>query len=213
MIRLFGRYFPIKSVLLPVTESGMIITSILLAVWIRLGDLADTSWYLNRPYTVAQIATVTLICLICLYYNDVYDLHVVARRAELVIHLMQSLGTIALSLALLYYVAPDLSLGRGISTLGLALIFILLLTWRMAVDAGKFFRPSHRLVIAGTGTSGIRLVREILAHPELNLKVVGFLDEKGENIGQPLVNPGIVGSVSDIENFVHREHVDWVILA
>jgi sugar transferase (PEP-CTERM system associated) len=213
MIRVFGRYVPLKRVLLPVTESGMIIASILLAVWIRFGDLADTSWYLSRPYTVAQIATVTLICLICLYYNDLYDLHVVARRAELVIHLMQSLGTIALSLALLYYVAPDLSLGRGISVLGVALIFILLLIWRMAVDTGKFFRPVHRLVIAGTGAGGIRLVREILAHPELNLKVVGFLDEKGENIGQPLVNPGIVGSVADIENFVHREHVDWVILA
>ena len=213
MIRLFGRYVPIKSVILAVAESGMIIASILLAIWIRFGNLADTSWYLSRPYAMAQVATVTLICLICLYSNNLYDLHVVARRTELVVHLMQSLGTIAICLALLYYIAPDLALGRGISVLGVALIFILLLTWRMAVDEGKFFRPVHRVLIAGTGISGIRLVREILAHPELNLKVVGFLDEKGENIGQPLVNPGIVGGVADIESFVRRERVDWVILA
>jgi sugar transferase (PEP-CTERM system associated) len=213
MVRLFGRYIPIKNVILPVTESGMIIASILLAIWIRFGNLADTSWYLSRPYTLGQVATVTLICLICLYSNDLYDLHVVARRAELVVHLMQSLGSIALCLALLYYLAPDLSLGRGISALGVALIFIFLLTWRTVVDKGKFFRPVQRVVIAGTGIGGIRLVREILAHPELNLKVVGFLDEKGENIGKPLVNPGIVGGVADIENFVRRERVDWVILA
>jgi sugar transferase (PEP-CTERM system associated) len=68
-------------------------------------------------------------------------------------------------------------------------------------------------VIAGTGPGGVRLVREILAHPELNLKVLGFLDEHGENIGKPLVNPGIVGGVNEIEAFVRREQVDWVILA
>jgi FlaA1/EpsC-like NDP-sugar epimerase len=148
-----------------------------------------------------------------LYYNDLYDLHVVARRAELIVHLLRSLGTITLILAVVYYIAPDLSLGRGISALGVVLIFVLLLSWRLAVDKGDFFRPVHRLLIAGTGISGIRLVREIVAHPELNLRVVGFLDETGERIGQPLVNPGIVGSVADVENFVHQENVDWVVLS
>jgi sugar transferase (PEP-CTERM system associated) len=213
MIRLLGRYIPVKTVILGITESGIILVSIVLGVWIRFGSLADTSWYLSRPYTAVQIGTATLVCLVCLYYNDLYDLHVVARRVELVIHLLQALGTIALILALLYYVVPDLSLERSIILPGAALAFLLLLTWRMAVDSGGFFRPVHRLLIAGTEASGIRLVREILAHRELNLEVVGFLDEKGENIGQSLVNPRIVGGVADIENCVRRERVDWVILA
>jgi len=213
MIRILGRYIPIKSVILALTECVLIVASILLATWIRFGNLTDTSWYLSRPYTLGQIGTVTLISIICLYYNDLYDLHAVARRAELIVHLLQSLGTITLILALLYYIAPDLSLGRGISGLGVILIFVLLLAWRLTVDKGEFFRPVHRVVVAGTGTSGIRLVREILARPELNLKVVGFLDETGERIGQPLVNPGIVGSVADVEDVVRRENVDWVVLS
>src|SRR5215470_4924436 len=126
MIRLFGRYIPVKSVILALTESGLIVASMLLAIWIRFGNLADTSWYLGRPYALGQIATVALICLICLYYNDLYDLHAVARRAELLIHLLQSLGTVTLILALLYYIAPDLSLGRGVSALGVVLIFTFL---------------------------------------------------------------------------------------
>jgi hypothetical protein len=130
MIRLFGVYVPIKSVILAFTESGLIVASILLSVWIRFGNLEDTSWYLSRPYTPAQIAIATLICLICLYYNDLYDLHVVARRAELVVHLMQSLGTGALILAFLYYVAPDLSPGRGVSALGVSWFS---LNWRSGV--------------------------------------------------------------------------------
>jgi sugar transferase (PEP-CTERM system associated) len=212
MFRLLGQYIPIKTVILGIMESILVVASIALAVWIRFGSLTDTSWYLTQSYTLIQIAIFTLICVICLYYNDLYEPYVVARRAELVVHLMQSLGTMAFILALLYYVAPDLSLDRGVILFGAPIIFILVLSWRMAVDAGEFFRPVRRIVIAGTGANGIRLVREILAHPELNLKVVGFLDEKGENIGKPLVNPGIVGGVADIEDFVHREQVDWVIL-
>jgi len=54
MIRILGRYIPIKSVILALTESVLIIVAILLAALIRFGNLADTSWYLTRPYTLSQ---------------------------------------------------------------------------------------------------------------------------------------------------------------
>ncbi len=213
MVRFLGQYIPMKTVILAITESLLIGLSIAIAAWIRFGTLTDTIWYLSRPYMAAQFALVVVICWLCLYYNDLYDLHVIARRAELVVRLMQALGAAVLILALLYYFVPDLSLGRGVSALATAITFVVLLSWRLVVDEGKFFRPVHRVVIAGTGTSGVRLVREILALPELNLKVLGFLDERGQNIGKPLVNPGIVGGVAEIEDFVRREQVDWVVLA
>jgi sugar transferase (PEP-CTERM system associated) len=213
MIRILGRYVPIKIVILAITESVLIVLSIAIAFWIRFGNLTDTFWYLSQPYTAVQMAIIVLVCWVCLYYSDMYDLQIVARRSELVVHLMQALGTAGLILALLYYLSPDLSLGRWVSAIAAGLIFCSLLGWRLVVDSGEFFRPVHRIVIAGTGAGGIRLVREILARPELNLKVLGFLDEKGEHIGEPLVNPGIVGGVADIENYVRREQVDWVILA
>ncbi|MGB8543330.1 MAG: TIGR03013 family XrtA/PEP-CTERM system glycosyltransferase [Candidatus Acidiferrales bacterium] len=213
MIRVLGQYIPVKTVILAITESILIVVSVILAAWIRFGSITEATWYLSRPYAASQIALVVIVCWLCLYYNDMYDLHVIARRAELVVRLMQALGTAVLLLALLYYFVPDLSLGRGVSAIATALTFVILLLWRMLVDAGKFFRPVHRVVIAGTGTSGIRLVREILALPELNIKVLGFLDETGKNIGKPLVNPGIVGGVADVEEFVRREQVDWVVLA
>jgi sugar transferase (PEP-CTERM system associated) len=213
MIRVLGQYIPIKTVILGITESILIVLSVILAAWIRFGSITEATWYLSRPYATSQIALVVVVCWLCLYYNDMYDLHVIARRAELVVRLMQALGTAVLLLALLYYFVPDLSLGRGVSAIATALTFVILLLWRLLVDEGKFFRPVHRVVIAGTGTSGIRLVREILALPELNIRVLGFLDETGKNIGKPLVNPGIVGGVAEVEEFVRREQVDWVVLA
>jgi FlaA1/EpsC-like NDP-sugar epimerase len=74
-------------------------------------------------------------------------------------------------------------------------------------------KDQERVLVLGTAKAGITLVREILARPELNLKVVGFLDEKGENIGKSLVNPSIIGSVNQVGDIVKEKGVSRVILS
>jgi sugar transferase (PEP-CTERM system associated) len=155
-----------------------------------------------------------VICVICFYFNDLYDLHVVARRAELLTRLAQSLGMASLILALLYYLIPQLMFGRGVSGWAALTTGIVLVGWRLVVDGtGKLFRPEQRILVAGTGAAGIRLVRELIEHPELNFKVLGFLDERGENIGKRLVNPGIIGGLAELEEVVRKDRVDRVVLS
>jgi sugar transferase (PEP-CTERM system associated) len=69
------------------------------------------------------------------------------------------------------------------------------------------------VLIVGTGSTGISLTREICSRPDLNLKVLGFLDEKGENIGKSLVNPGIIGGLSELEALVKEKEIDRVVLS
>jgi sugar transferase (PEP-CTERM system associated) len=45
------------------------------------------------------------------------------------------------------------------------------------------------------------------------LKVIGFLDEEGQNIGKPLVNPGIIGAATEVDHIAIREGVDRVVLS
>lgn len=215
MIRVLGIYIPAKSLLLVVTESALILASLWLAVWIRLGEINGFSADLAAGYSLPlRLVIVVGVCLICFYYSDLYDLQITSRKAELLIRLMQALGAASLILALLYYVVPDLRFGRGISAIAAAIACVLLVGWRLLVDAtGSFFRPEQRLVVAGTGPAGIRLVRELIDRPGLNFKVLGFLDELGENVGKRLVNPGIIGGVSDLEALIRRERVDRVVLS
>src|SRR2546421_10876299 len=103
---------------------------------------------------------------------------------------------------------PDLSLGRGITLLAAITTLGLVLTWRFLIDATlPFLRQTERVLVLGTGAAGISLVREMIRHPELNYKVLGFLDEKGENIGKSLVNPGIIGATTDVCRLVRKENV------
>src|SRR5437899_3620814 len=69
------------------------------------------------------------------------------------------------------------------------------------------------MLIMGTGPTGISLSRDILARPEMQLRVVGFLDEKGEDIGKSLVNPRIIGGIEEVESIVQQEKIDRVVIS
>jgi sugar transferase (PEP-CTERM system associated) len=81
------------------------------------------------------------------------------------------------------------------------------------VRTGALLAGAERVLVIGTAETGIQLTRKTISQPELNLRVVGFLDEHGENIGKPLVNPGIIGGVSDLERIVEEQKVQRVILS
>src|SRR3954463_13914764 len=53
----------------------------------------------NLDATPWKIALVTVLCQLCFYYNDLYDLTVVSSSRELVIRLLQAAGAAAIVLA------------------------------------------------------------------------------------------------------------------
>jgi sugar transferase (PEP-CTERM system associated) len=114
----------------------------------------------------------------------------------------------------LYYLFPAMRLERGIIALAALLIAGMIIVWRLAwFDRNAFKRPVERLLFLGTGAQGIGLTREIMRCPELQYKVVGFLDEKGENVRKSLVSPGIIGGITQLAEIVESEQIDRVILS
>lgn len=162
----------------------------------------------------SKMLLVTVVCGVSLYLNDLYEFRVVHHRSSLLAHMMQALGIAALALATIYFVVPSAGFGRAVALMAVPMIFLLLLSWRLSVDATNLLaRGTERVLFLGTAEAGISLVRHIIAHPEYNIRVVGFLDEQGQDIGKSLVNPCIVGATADVEDIVAREKVDRVVLA
>ena len=112
------------------------------------------------------------------------------------------------------YLEPRLTLGRGIAILSAPTILAVILGWRLLLENDQLAlsRPD-RLLVVGTGPAGISFVREITDHPHFKMNVVGFLDEKRENIGKSLVNPSIIGTIDELRSMVVREKVSHVVLA
>src|SRR5215831_1246339 len=212
MLKIGGQKIPTKTLVLLTSESLLIVLGLALATAMRF---ASSHWEYAGGNPVVRFLIVVLMCVFALYYNDLYDVEVMKSRSRLLIGLLQALGVACIGLAMIYYIAPGISLGRGIAAFAIPTIMTLIFGWRVLLDSKGFFflRSPERVLIVGTGPAGISLTREICTRPELNLKVLGFLDEKGENIGKSLVNPGIIGGVSQLETLVKEQNIDRVVLS
>src|SRR5712692_7212550 len=198
-----GLHIPRRTLLLVATDSVVIVLGLMVATALRCLSLSSGSLRENlySPEAALRFLMVVLVCELSLYYNELYDSRIGRRRSVVFVQLLQALGVAWLVLAVLYYWQPQLSLGRGSAALAAPAILTLILVSRLLLrKAGQIIDHSDRVLIVGTGHTGISLVREILDRPELGLRVVGFLDEKGQNIGKSLVNPGIIGAVDEVED-------------
>ncbi|HXJ06042.1 MAG TPA: TIGR03013 family XrtA/PEP-CTERM system glycosyltransferase [Candidatus Acidoferrum sp.] len=200
------------TLLLLASDSLSIILGLLIGTSLRFLNIHLMLAYLKGPNTGLRFGLVVVAAELSLYYNDLYSPHVVSRRNELAVRLFHALGVACVALGIVYYFAPDSGLGRGIAVLAAPAILILMLSGRL-LSTDLMLRGPERVIVVGTAPAGISLVREIISRPELNLKVIGFLDEKGENIGKPLVNPGIIGAAKDLQEIVTKERIDRIVLA
>lgn len=216
MLRIGGQRVPATLLLLIVTDSVAIILGLVLASIVRfwVADYGSVRAYLMTWPMAIRLSAALIVCEIALYFNDLYDLRLVTRRSEILVRLFQAYGIACLALSLFYFIDPRLGFGRGIAALAAPLILVLTLGWRLIwFQRSYLFGAQGRMLIMGTGPIGISLARDILTRPELKLKVVGFLDERGENIGKSLVNPGIIGATANVESIVQQEKIDHVVIS
>ena len=122
-MQLFNRYVSTRSLTVFAGELCLIFGSVALAAGMQdTPDLAANIW---------KIGLVTIVCQLCLYYNDFYDLTLVHSTRELVVRLLQAVGAASIVLAALYVTVPALTLGHGIFVSALLVFVAGILGWRL----------------------------------------------------------------------------------
>jgi sugar transferase (PEP-CTERM system associated) len=204
-MQLFNRYVSTRSLTVFGGEMLLIFGSVALAASLQdTPDLAGNLW---------KIALVTLVCQLCLYYNDVYDLTLVQSNRELVVRLLQAVGAASIVLAAIYFVVPSLMIGDGIFVSALFVFLIGILCWRLLFNKmTASLRMQERILVVGTGLTARKVARQILDQREFAYRIMGFIDEDPARVGEPLVNPGIIGSHADISRLIALHHIDRIIV-
>jgi sugar transferase (PEP-CTERM system associated) len=215
LIGIGGHYFPRESLRRAFEETLLLMGSLLAATLLRFPHVAASYAFLSDRHNWYRFALVTFVCQLAFYCNDLYDLKRATRsRSLLLIRLARALGISFLALAISYYVFPDIRLERGIVALTVPLVMISTLACRLAImTSTTSARPVERVLILGTGIAAANVASEIMSRPELQYKIVGFLGDDKDAGEKPLVFPGIIGAVSELDQIVHREHVDLVVLS
>jgi sugar transferase (PEP-CTERM system associated) len=213
MAKLLRHHISGRLFLLVACESAMIVGAVVIAAHLRLQDAA---WSLMaHEGGWAKAALVAVVCQICLYYADLYDLRVVADRRELFVRALQALGAASMILALLYYLFPELVLGRGVFFIAAAFGVAIIIGWRLAFEwLSQRARPAERLLLVGTGVAAVGLAKELHdRRQELGVEIVGFVDTELSQANIGVVGSGVIGSVDDIPRIVHDADVDRVVVS
>ena len=105
-------------------------------------------------------------------------------------------------------------LGRGVFLLSLLLTLTFMAAWRsLARWLLDHPRLAERVLILGAEQDAVTIAREMLTRREAGYDVVGFVGDDPAQVGQSLINPCVVGVMSDLEAVVSRHRPDRIVIA
>jgi sugar transferase (PEP-CTERM system associated) len=209
LVRFFNVCYPVRTVILLCGEAVIICFSFLAASLIRFG--ADSTLKLNYEGGMYKIALASAVCLLCLYYYDLYDSFIFSNPREVLTRIVQVLGAACLIMAIVYYALPVVRLDAGLFIAGILLIGILLAGWRkLFVLLNRSSSLASRVVVLGGGPLAEALVPEIENRPEWGVRLVGY-------VGRPhatAVGKGFqrLGDVEELAAIVDGERVDQIVI-
>jgi sugar transferase (PEP-CTERM system associated) len=212
IIRIFDQYIPVRKIAFFFLESVFIGGMVILGAYLRfLGDPASFHHY---EYLILKALLIVACVQLSLYYFDLYDLKAFRSNMELGIRLLQSLGVSSILLAFLYYLFPLLIIGRGIFLISLGFMGVVIVSWRIFYNhILKTRQLDQRIMIIGSGPLAQNIAKEIIEGMDTGFKIIGFITEDPERIGEKLVNPSIIGDPSQILDIATKERVDRIIVA
>ena len=158
MLRVLKQYFPIRNALFFTLEGGVIF----LSFFISSAVLTISPSYYFDAMLVLRIVFVTLVCQLCLYYNDLYDFDVVKTLPEMAIRLLQSLGAASILLALVYFLFPLAIINQVVFILSILLLLLFVTGWRLIylniLNKGVF---NEKIIILGSSELSIDIIDRI----------------------------------------------------
>ena len=160
-----------------------------------------------------RVALPSGLVLVCLYYNDFYDLTVVRSGREVVIRLFQAGGVASILLALIYFVLPAVAVDSQAFFPWLFLLLGTVLAWRFAFN--RLIRTPQlveNILIVGTGSVARAVARQIAEQGDFAYRIVGFAADRGATKSLPGY-PRVLGEKGEIGELVARHGVDRIVVA
>jgi sugar transferase (PEP-CTERM system associated) len=193
-------------------EGTMVYLCGVMAIYIRFG--AETPDVLGAERGWLKTLLVTALVLASFYLFDLYDFRLIRRRAVLLVRLSQALGIGGVALALVFYAWPQIRLGRGVFLFSLLLMLTFMAAWRfLARWLLGHPRLAERVLVLGDDQDAISIAREMLTRREAGYDVIGFIGDDPAKVGQSLINPCVVGVMSDLEAVVGQCRPDRIVIA
>jgi sugar transferase (PEP-CTERM system associated) len=205
VIRLFHVYYPIRTLILLLGEALIVWTSFLLAAWVTLRE--DSYLVLNYEGGWLKLFIFTGVVLLCSHWFDLYDTARLNTKGELYFRLLMVPGLLAFLMAAISYVRPNYLLGGSSSALGLLILTVALVGWRIGFSwLVQLPILVERVYVLGTGERAQRLVQGLRQNPETGVEVASWTGK----LEGAVTRDSVAAHLMDV---VHRQKVHRVIVA
>jgi sugar transferase (PEP-CTERM system associated) len=176
MIKVLNLYFPGRLFFLLATENAIIFSGVWLALLTYEGSFGKSLQLF--PKFLLHATMVTVICQLCMYYADLYDLRFLSSWRQVLRRLLQAAGSAALILALIIMLFPATRIRFGVFELSLTVSVLLLFTGRIVMERfNRLYGIGQRMVMVGTGKAGSAVAREIRTRSDIPIRLLGCISE------------------------------------
>ncbi len=193
MVRLFDVYYPVRTLVLLISEALVISGSFLAATILVLRQ--DSYIALNYENGAYKILALTALTLLCSYYSDLYAPQRLPSKSEVYFRLLTVVGFLALLLAGIGFVYPSFDIGQGVFLVGLVILSFALVGWRTTYEWLLVHSPFRENVyVLGSGEKAAQVVQMIRSRKDLGMKVAGWTGTMGsaamtrEELGEAVMN-------------------------
>ena len=194
-------------------DAAILFSGVVLAMYLRLG-LSGSMYELNEKNGWLKITLASALCLLCLYFYDLYNYIVMTNRRELLLRLVQALGIGWILLAIIFYFAPPLLIGRGVSLISVPVILGMLLGWRIFIHSLTGHPEiGEKILVVGTGQTALDTAEAVWERRDAGYRIVGFVSENGAKPKEKLGRSEILGRAMDLEGIIRNEKIDRVVIA
>ena len=194
-------------------DAAILYSGVILAMYLRLG-MAGSANELNAKDGWMKIGLASAVCLLILYFYDLYDYIVMTNRRELMLRLVQALGIAWALLAMLFYFVPPLLIGRGVSVVSVPIVLGLLLGWRIFIHMLTGHPEiGEKILVVGTGQTALDTAEAVWERRDAGYRIVGFVSENGAKPREKLGRSEILGRAHELEGIIRSEKIDRVVIA
>jgi sugar transferase (PEP-CTERM system associated) len=179
----------------------------------------------DKVHDTSMIYTIVIYVLVILFSSHLmesYDFEKNTKKREIIINTLFGAVTSFSFLSIVYYLDPDVMLGRGVLALSLTLLFLFQFCWHTLYLIGKSSpRFSQRVLVLGTGDLAAQ-IGEMASSSSRNLVLAGYascctnndMAENEQKTSKSVVPPeAIVGCSEDLMAAAHRTGAEMMVVA
>ncbi|MBI1425247.1 MAG: TIGR03013 family PEP-CTERM/XrtA system glycosyltransferase [Gammaproteobacteria bacterium] len=208
-LRIFNHYVRVPFLVLGLIEIIGIFSSVVLGSYLLVRyHFSEEGYYLELSL---KAGIMTLVMLLSMIAAGLYQARLREGTLGFILRLTTSYLLGILGLSLIFYIFPDLLLGRGIMAISLAssFAFILVIRWFLFLTDPNLFKK--RILVLGAGKRASVITELRRKSDQFGFTILGFVHLRGEtdvvekekilNLNMPLID------------YVDRNDVDEIVMA